>query len=199
MTPSSFLLTGAVRVLVGAHARWIGCAPSEAQRIYFANHTSHIDTIAIWSALPVRLRRRTRPVAARDYWSSGFRGSIARRALNAVLVDRQRTDPDSDPLAPLNEALAAGDSLIIFPEGTRRQERLPGEFKSGIFRLSEKFPQVELVPVYLDNLYRAMPKGRTLPVPLSCAVRFGTPIARLDGETKDAFLGRARDAVIALA
>ena len=69
MTPSSFVLTGAVRVLVGAHARWIGCAPSSAQRIYFANHTSHIDTIAIWSALPVRLRRRTRPVAARDYWS----------------------------------------------------------------------------------------------------------------------------------
>ena len=119
--------------------------------------------------------------------------------MNAVLVDRQRTDPDVDPLAPLNEALAASDSLIIFPEGTRRQERLPGEFKSGLFRLAEKFPQVELVPVYLDNLYRAMPKGRTVPVPLTCAVRFGTPIARGDGETKDGFLVRARDAVIALA
>ena len=199
MTPSSFILTGAVRVLVGAHARWIGCAPSDAQRIYFANHTSHIDTIAIWSALPVRLRRKTRPVAARDYWSSGFRGYIARKALNAVLVDRQRTDPNVDPLAPLNDALAAGDSLIIFPEGTRRQERLPGEFKSGLFRLAENFPHVELVPVYLDNLYRAMPKGRTLPVPLSCAVRFGTPIARGDGETKEVFLARARDAVITLA
>jgi len=81
----------------------------------------------------------------------------------------------------------------------RRAERLPGEFKSGLYRLSTKFPEVELVPVYLDNLYRAMPKGRALPVPLSCAVRFGAPLPRVDGESKEDFLMRARDAVVGLA
>lgn len=199
MRPSSFALVAAVRILVGAHARWIGCGPASHQRIYFANHSSHIDTLAIWAALPSPLRRRTRPVAARDYWQSGLRGHIAKKSLNAVLIERQRSDPAVDPLEPLGQALEAGDSLILFPEGTRRPQRLPGEFKSGLYRLAHAYPHVELVPVYLDNLYRAMPKGRALPVPFSCSVRFGEPLALRGDEAKEGFLARARDAVAALA
>lgn len=115
----SAFLVFLVRLLLGAAPRWIGCEPVPRQRIYFANHTSHIDTLAIWSALPPELRARTRPVAAADYWGGGgLRRYIALRGLNAVLIDRQRTGDGADPLAPLGEALAGGDSLIIFPEGT---------------------------------------------------------------------------------
>lgn len=196
----SAFLVFLVRLLLGAAPRWIGCEPVPRQRIYFANHTSHIDTLAIWSALPPELRARTRPVAAADYWGGGgLRRYIALRGLNAVLIDRQRTGDGADPLAPLGEALAGGDSLIIFPEGTRRPQRLPGEFKSGLFHLATRFPQVELVPVYLENLHRSMPKGTMLPVPLICTVRFGTPLALGENEDKGAFLERARKAVEALA
>lgn len=198
MRPSSTLLVGIVKLLVGAYARWIGSMPAPVQRIYFANHTSHIDTLAIWSALPRSLRRRTRPVAARDYWGSGLRRYIATRALGAVLIDRAKSDPTVDPLEPLRGALSEGDSLIIFPEGTRGASATPARFRSGLYRLAGEFPNVELIPVYLDNLHRTLPKGAALPVPMVCTVRFGAPLSLNAGEDRDAFLERARDSVIAL-
>jgi 1-acyl-sn-glycerol-3-phosphate acyltransferase len=196
----STILIAAVRALLGATPRWIGCEPDSAQRIYFANHTSHIDTLALWSALPPGLRRRTRPVAAADYWgASALRRAIALQALNAILIDRKRTDPDADPLAPLYGALERGESIIIFPEGTRTPQDLPGPFKSGLYHLAHRFPGAALIPVYLENLHRSLPKGTFFPVPFVCAVRFGAPLQRLGDEEKSAFLERARNAVIGLA
>jgi 1-acyl-sn-glycerol-3-phosphate acyltransferase len=193
----SSLLIGAVRLLVGATPRWVGTTPSNAQRIYFANHSSHMDTVALWSALPPDLRRKTRPVAAADYWGkTGLRRYVAVKGLNAVLINRNREDPSANPLTPLHEALDRGDSLIIFPEGTRQHQAVPGNFKSGLFHLAESHPDVELIPVYLENLHRSMPKGTFLPVPITCTVRFGTPLQRMAGEDKESFLKRAREAVI---
>jgi 1-acyl-sn-glycerol-3-phosphate acyltransferase len=199
MRLSSFAFVGLVKLLVGAYPRWVGCGPETVQRIYFANHTSHIDTMAIWAALPMRIRRNTRPVAARDYWGSGIRRYLAAKALRAVLIDRARSDPNANPLAPLIEALQRGDSLIIFPEGTRGSSATPAAFKSGLYHLATQFSGVQLVPVYLENLHRSLPKGAVLPIPMTCTVRFGTPIALGAQETKETFLDRARAEVIRLA
>ena len=196
----SYPLAFILRVLVGAQPRWVGCRPSPALRIYYANHTSHMDTLALWCALPAELRVRTRPVAAKDYWSGGgLRSYLATRGFKALFVERRGGRADGDPLAPLGDALARGESLILFPEGTRRAQALPGPFKSGLFHLAAKFPQAELIPVYLENLYRSMPKGALLPVPLTCTVRFGAPLERRADEAKDSFLDRARQAVADLA
>ena len=189
-----------VRGLVGAKPQWIGCKPAPTLRIYYANHTSHMDTLALWCALPNELRAKTRPVAASDYWNrGGIRAYIATHGFNALFIERDRDRRDGDPLEPLLQALGRGESLIIFPEGTRRAQALPSPFKSGIFHLAAKFPDAELIPVYLDNLYRSMPKGTYLPVPLTCSVRFGTPLQRIAGETKESLLQRARQAVVDLA
>lgn len=198
MRPSGMVLVGIVKLLVGAYPRWVGCGPQLVQRIYFANHSSHIDTLALWSALPMELRKRTCAVAARDYWGRGFRKYIATKALRAVLIDRARENPDANPLEPLFLALRRGDSLIIFPEGTRDKEALPGAFKSGLYHLAKAFPKAQLVPAYIENLHRSMPKGALLPVPLTCTVRFGAPLALDEHESKEAFLARARAEVIAL-
>ncbi|CAN4280283.1 1-acyl-sn-glycerol-3-phosphate acyltransferase [Pseudoxanthomonas sp. LjRoot125] len=196
----SRLLAAVSKALIGAYPRWMGSQPEARQRIYFANHASHLDTVALWSALPPFLRRKTRPVAARDYWGGGgFKGLIAGPGLNVVLIDRQRTEPDADPLQPLYEALDAGTSLILFPEGTRNPDATLLPFKSGLYHLAQRYPRVELIPVYLDNARRSMPKGSLLPVPLICTVRFGAPLAAAPGEDKAGFLQRARDAVQALA
>lgn len=196
----SYVLIGSVRALLGATPRWIGSKPEDRQRIYFANHTSHIDTVAIWSALPPALRAKTRTAAAADYWgTSALKRTIALQALNAVLIDRKRAEPQADPLRPLYDVLQAGQSIIIFPEGTRRPEPLPGPFKSGLYHLAQRCPDAELIPVYLDNLHRSMPKGTFFPVPLICTVRFGAPLPPIAGEDKSAFLERARNAVIELA
>lgn len=199
MRPLAALLCGVMRTLVGAHAHWQE-APTPAPSIYFANHTSHMDTLAIWAALGPRLRAHTRPVAARDYWDRGaVRRYVARRVLNVVFVERQRGGREGDPLAPLVEALEQGSSLILFPEGTRGTGPLPAAFRSGLFNLAARFADVRLVPVYLENMHRAMPKGTFVPIPVICTVRFGAPLARIRDESREAFLERARGAVLALA
>lgn len=187
------IFLGLVRLVVGAHPVWQGCAPEPRLRIYFANHSSHLDTLTIVAALPPVLRAQTHPVAALDYWGgTALRRFIALQCLNAVLVDR---NPRAhDPLEPLGELLKAGQSLIIFPEGTRGEGAVTA-FKSGLFHLARRFPEAELVPVYLDNLYRVMPKGSFLPLPLICTPRIGAPMMLSAGETRDAFLGRARAAL----
>ena len=189
-------IIAATRFLIGGHARWQGCAPSTAQRIYFANHSSHLDTVILWASLPADLRAMTHPVAARDYWGNGpLRRLIAERSLNAVLIDRAGS---RDPLAPLREVLDRGESLILFPEGTRGAAAAPGPFKSGLHHLARRYPSVELIPVYLTNLARAYPKGAILPVPIICTATFGEAIALAADEGKTAFLERARCAVQAL-
>ena len=193
------LLVLLVRILVGARSDWRGCAPDIRRRIYFANHSSHFDTVAVMAALPWSVRRLTHPVAARDYWGeSPLRKFIAEKCLRAVLIDR-KPPPGSDPLAPLEGLLEEGRSILIFPEGTRGSTDEIAAFRSGIFRLACRFPDVDLVPVYLDNLSRILPKGSWLIVPITCTARFGTPLRVIPGEDKTAFLERARAAVILLA
>ena len=192
------LLAAIARLITGAQGHWKGCPPKAEQRIYFANHQSHLDWVLIWAALPRELRASTRPIAARDYWTAGrFKHWITREVFNAVYVSRTRTD-DQDPLEPLAEALRHGDSLVIFPEGTRGHQGQPQPFKSGLFHLAEQFPQVHLIPAWIDNVQRVMPKGEVVPVPILCTVTFGAPVQLQPGEDKRGFLGRARQAVIAL-
>lgn len=193
------LIIGFARLLTGARSLWRGCLPEARQRIYFANHSSHADFVLLWSSLPPSLRARTRPVAGADYWQrDAARRFLIHRVFHGVLVDRERSSA-ANPLEPLLDALHAGDSLILFPEGTRNltDELLP--FRSGLYRLGRACPQVELVPVWIANLNRVMPKGRVLPLPLLCTVTFGAPLAIGADESKEAFLARARDALLELA
>lgn len=193
-----YALLGFVRLLTGAQARWLGCPPKAEQRIYFANHQSHADLVMIWAALPEELRSITRPIAARDYWTkSDFKRWITTAVFNAVYVDRERQG-DEDPLQPLIDALQSGDSLIIFPEGTRGHAAEPQAFKAGLYNLALRFPDVVLVPAWIANVQRVMPKGEVVPVPVLCSVTFGAPIRLEPGEERRAFLDRARAAVIAL-
>ncbi|MGZ5271249.1 MAG: lysophospholipid acyltransferase family protein [Ramlibacter sp.] len=194
----SLFLLGLVRVLTGAQARWHGCPPKAEQRIYFANHQSHADMVMIWAALPQELRSITRPIAARDYWTrSRLREWITTAVFNAVYVDRARSG-EQDPLEPLVQALDNGDSIVLFPEGTRGHAEEPQPFKAGLYNLALRFPQVVLVPAWIDNVQRVMPKGEVVPVPILCSVTFGAPIQVDPGEDRHAFLQRARQAVVAL-
>jgi 1-acyl-sn-glycerol-3-phosphate acyltransferase len=192
-------LIGLTRFLVGGRPVWRGLTPDPRPRIYFANHSSHLDTLLIWAALPRALRGVTHPVAAADYWGrKGLRAWLATEVLDAVLIDRSGAGR-GDVLAPLREKLRAGRSLIIFPEGARGDGPAPGPFKSGLYHLATEFPEAELAPVYLRNPSRAFPKGALIPVPISCEAHFGAPLSRIPGEDRAAFLARARQAVADLA
>jgi len=192
-------VVGIARLLAGGSVRQIGFEPDERQRIYFANHTSHLDFVIVWSALPRRLRSITRPVAAKDYWEKGLRSYLATNVFNAVLVDRNRaTEQPSNPIEILLQGLGDRHSLIIFPEGTRGDGTTIAPFKSGLYRIGKERPDVELVPVYIDNLNRVLPKGEFVPVPMLASVAFGAPMRIENGEDKNGFLDRARSAVLEL-
>jgi len=195
---AGLLLAFVARLITGAQGHWYRCPPKAEQRIYFANHQSHFDWVLLWAALPQDLRSVTRPIAARDYWTaSPLKHWITREIFNAVYVSRQRTD-DEDPLEPLMEALRHGDSLVIFPEGTRGHAAEPAPFKSGLYALAQAFPEVQLIPAWIDNVQRVMPKGEVVPVPILCTVTFGAPIALRPEEARRTFLDRARHSVVAL-
>lgn len=193
-------LAALARAVSGVSARWL-CDPARArQRIYFANHSSHLDFLVVWASLPPALRDHARPVAARDYWERGrLRRYLAGRVFRGVLIDRSGTRGEAvGPVEQMLSALDGGDSLILFPEGTRGDGVAIAPFKSGLFHLASARPAVELVPVGIENLNRVLPKGEAVPVPVISRLTFGAPMALDTGEGKDSFLTRARDAVSGL-
>jgi 1-acyl-sn-glycerol-3-phosphate acyltransferase len=191
------LTIGGARLLTGVQARWRGCSPADVQRIYFANHTSHMDFVLLCAALPAAIRAKTRPVAGSDYWNRGaLRQYFIHRVFHGVLVERGRSGKAANPIEAMTHALDRGDSLILFPEGTRGSGESLQPFKCGIFHLAKARPCVELVPVWMENACRVMPKGTVLPIPLLCSVTFGQPTWLQPNEPKEAFLARLREAVL---
>ncbi len=189
------LLTLSARILSGATARWVDCHADTCQRVYFANHTSHLDSLVIWSSLPREIRSLTRPVAAEDYWGRGPIRRFIARAFNALLIDRKEIKVHQSPVDLIIREIGDTYSLIVFPEGSRNTNSEMGEFKSGLYYLSKKRPDLELVPVYIENLNRVLPRGEFLPVPLLSYITFGPPIWLETGEPKKDFLNRARLAI----
>lgn len=189
------------RAITAVRGIFAGGEPDASRRIYFANHASHGDFVLIWTVLPPALRKRTRPVAAAEYWtSSALRRFIGRSVFNAVLIDRDPTRDARSAIATMADALDQGNSLIIFPEGTRNaSEDILLPFKSGLYHLARAYPGVDLVPVWIDNLNRVMPKGGLLPVPIICSVTFGAPLRLESSENRRAFLERARSTLLAMA
>jgi len=188
------------RIVTAVRGLWVGIEPRNIQRVYFANHSSHGDFVLLWTVLPPYLRTRTRPVAAAEYWqSSSLKKFIGTDVFNALLIERDSTQRSGDPVSQMSDAIDQGDSLILFPEGTRNTSDatlLP--FKSGLYHLALARPEIDLVPVWIANLNRVLPKGEVLPVPLICTVTFGTPLHVEENETKVDFLARAEHALLSL-
>lgn len=197
---SGMVLAFFSRAITGVRPIWSGTVPSRKQRIYFANHTSHGDFILLSSSLPLGERARTRAVAGADYWNSNrLRRFIATRLLGTVLVERNWIERSEDPLLVMLRAIDSGQSLIFFPEGTRNMTDDPLlRFRAGLYHLAKARPDVELVPCWIENMSRVLPKGTFLPVPLLCRVIFGAPLQVQPDEERKNFLHRAQHALLTL-
>lgn len=178
--------------------RWVDSQPDTCQRVYFANHTSHLDVVLVWSALPTDVRQLTRPIAAKDYWERGYVRRHLHKVFNAMLIDRKEIKVHQSPVDLMLREIGDTQSLILFPEGGRSPGEEIGEFKSGLYYLSKKRPELELIPVHINNMNRILPRGEVLPVPMLSSITFGPPMWLEAGEPKTEFLARARDAVVSL-
>ncbi len=203
--PLASILALVARLMSGVTVRWVDSSPVVRQRVYFANHSSHLDAVVLWAALPTPARVQTSPVAGIDYWGrTRIRRYLADNVFQALLINRQPKGAERSlaaaeaVMADLVAAIDRGRSLIVFPEGTRGLGDEVAAFKSGIFHLARQRPDVELVPAYLENLNRILPKGEVLPVPVLSSATFGPPMRIEAGEDKAAFLERLRAAVVRL-
>ncbi|MBI1740822.1 MAG: 1-acyl-sn-glycerol-3-phosphate acyltransferase [Candidatus Koribacter versatilis] len=203
--PLAGIIAGAARLISGVNVRWVDSEPDARQTVYFANHTSHLDFVVLWSSLPAEIRARTRPVAAQDYWEKGLSRTIAVNVFRAVLVARHQSGQEKqtagDPRQAIEhmvDAMGSENSLILFPEGTRGTGEDVGGFKSGLYYLCQRKPGIRLVPAFLNNLNRILPKGEFLPVPFISQLTFGPALALAAEESKAAFLARARAALCRL-
>ena len=204
--PLAGMIAAAARLVSGVQVRWVDAEPDPRQAVYFANHSSHLDFVVLWSSLPAEVRAVTRPVAAQDYWNEGLRRALAVNVFRAVLVERHAgqslaCEPPANPVLAIEhmlEAMGDRESLILFPEGTRGTGVEVGTFKSGLYYLCQQRPGLRLVPAYLQNLNRILPKGEFLPVPFISKLTFGPAMTLAAGEDKRTFLGRAREAVCRL-
>ena len=201
--PAAAFIAGVARLVSGVQVTWRDGLPPERQSVFFANHTSHLDFVVLWSALPSHLRERTRPVAAADYWDHGLRRKVAVGLFHALLVHRDHGEPGRiaqarDTIDRIAEGMGDRYSLIIFPEGTRGTGDEIARFKSGLYYLCARKPEIQLVPAYIANLNRILPKGEFLPVPFISRVTFGSPLFLEPSEPKERFLDRIYDAMCAL-
>jgi 1-acyl-sn-glycerol-3-phosphate acyltransferase len=185
-----------VRCFTGVQGHWLGTEPKPVQRIYFANHTSHFDCMVLLSVLPRSIRKLVRPAGAADYWlKTPMRRWFSQEIVHFIPIERLKPTRSNNPITTLVNALDAGSSLILFPEGTRNDSETLQNFKSGLYHLSRQRPQIELIPTFINNANRILPKGQCIPIPILCTVTFGEPLYFNAAESRDEFLERAKKAM----
>jgi 1-acyl-sn-glycerol-3-phosphate acyltransferase len=176
MTFFALVVKPFLALFIGLRVRGREHLPTRDPFIMIANHSSHLDTISMLSLFPIARLARLQPAAAADYFERNKLVSLLSRVLfNILPIARKGITAETNPLPRMAAALEAGQSLIIFPEGTRGSGADLGHFHSGIAHLVEKMPRVPVVPVYLVNMGRSLPKGEWIPLPLFCEVRIGSP------------------------
>ncbi len=153
--------------------------PQEGSFVMVANHGSHLDALCMLSALPLRKLHRAFPVAAKDYFFRNLHGlGFSVVLLNAIPFERSARASHS--LALCRQLLTQpGNTLILFPEGTRTQTGNLGPFKPGIGALVAG-TDIPVVPCYLEGAYQAFPKGAKVPRPRKVRLRIGQPLTFAD-------------------
>ncbi len=166
-----------LRYIIGVKFENQECFDKISQCIIVANHNSHFDTVSIMAALPNKMMKTTRAIAAGDYFGKTYlRGLATRLFFNATLITRGSKTNGQSTIELLDNEIKDGRSLVLFPEGTRGKPGIMADFKKGIAILLKENPHIPFVPVYLDGFGRVLPKGKIFLIPLICKVRFGDPL-----------------------
>ena len=163
-------------LFIGLRVRGRQHLPDRDPFLLIANHASHLDTVALLSLFPMSRVWRIRPVAAADYFErNALISRFTKTFFHILPIARAHITRDNHPIIRMQAAIEAGESLILFPEGTRGSGQLPASFQAGVAHLIEQLPDIPVVPAYLWNMGRSLPKGAYIPVPFFCEIRLGPP------------------------
>ncbi len=169
------------------------------QFILVANHNSHFDVVSIIAGMPGDKIKNLKTLVAGDYFG---RTNVARSLtdffFNAIMIYRDRKDENVSGVEVLDQVLKNGESLVLFPEGSRGKPGVIAEFKSGIAILLKNNPDIPFIPVYLDGFGRVLPKDKTIILPMECKVRFGEPIYIDKSKEMEAILDDVKNAILGL-
>lgn len=184
-------------IFMGLATRHRHNLPKHGPAIIVVNHNSHLDTLSLMSQMPLRALWRVRPIAAADHFGKGIIGHIARFVLHAILIERH-ANRGVKALDPILEALDRNEIIIFFPEGSRGEAEVLARFRHGISHLVAARPDVPLIPIYLHNMGKCMPKGAWLFVPFNCEMIVGAQ-AELAALPTDAIATHLRTLIEGLA
>lgn len=166
------------RLLFGLDAIGADKLPKDGPAIVAANHNSHVDTVVLLCLFPSRLLPKLRPVAAADHFDKGGFGSwFSKNIIGIIPIKRGGASRSEDVLLGAKEALARGEILVVFPEGSRGEPEEMTRFKTGVARLAEFCPQAAVTPVYLQGAGRSLPKDAKLLAPFNITAVVGDPMS----------------------
>ncbi len=165
-----------LRIIVGVHYHNKEVLNKKKQFIVVSNHNSHLDSLALMSALSSSQIANTHPVAAEDYFGqSPMRAFFTRFFTNAILIPRAAIKGGQNPIRLMSSVLSNGSSLILFPEGSRGEPEKMQEFKKGIGLILKMHPEIPYIPIFIKGMGKVLPKGERMLVPFDTYICFGEP------------------------
>ncbi len=193
-----FFVRPVVLFVVGTRYRRKHLAP-RGPCIVVANHNSHLDAAVLMTLFPLWRLHRVHPVAAADYFGETlFMRLVAMTLMNAMPIAR-KPEQGQDPLAPIAQAIARGNSMIFFPEGSRGKAGVVAPFRTGIGRLVKDCPGLLVLPVFMSGPERIWARGQTVPVPVNIHANVGRPRTYDPGMEARLIAEQVRADVLALA
>lgn len=170
-----------VFIVLGLNIRNKEKLPTNGGAVIAANHNSHLDTFVILSLFPISKIHKIRPVAAADYFlKNKFMAFIALKCIGIIPFNRSGSVTQEELFRGCYEALENEDILILFPEGSRGKPEEMSRLKKGLFYLLKDKPEVPVIPIVMNGLGNALPKGEALFVPFNCKVNVGTALFTQD-------------------
>jgi len=194
----AFIIRPIVLIISGVNVRGQEHLPTEGASIVVSNHNSHLDTMVLMSLYPVARLPKVRPVAAFDYFMKNkYFAWFSQNVIGIIPLKRKVSKDEGHPFAPVHKALNEGETIIIFPEGSRGEPEQMVAFKTGVAHLSKDFPDVPVVPIYIHGAGKALPKGEALFVPFIIDVIIGEALYNKD-ETHREFTARLEEKIMQL-
>ena len=164
-----------IKLVMGVSVHGGEHLPLTGPAILVANHNSHLDTLVLMSLYSSSRILHVHPMAAADYFcNTPFKRFLFQKLIGIIPLKRNPFfEMHQDIFKEAKKALKQKEILIIFPEGTRGNNNRLQDFKTGIAHLTQDFPKVPVIPIFIHGTDKSLPKNEGILVPFITDVYIG--------------------------